>query len=81
MFPKAMAFSAVFFICSSWVTSNGRSVIFSIKFSSVSFFGSRIVAITFQPLAANNFAVALPNPVDAPVMKIVFVIFDLNLKN
>jgi hypothetical protein len=34
-----------------------------------------MVAITFQPLAANNFAVALPIPADAPVIKMVFVIF------
>jgi hypothetical protein len=33
-----------------------------------------MVAITFQPLAANSFAVALPIPVEAPVMKMVFVI-------
>jgi len=33
-----------------------------------------MVAITFQPLLANNIAVALPKPVEAPVMKIVLVI-------
>src|SRR6516225_8068643 len=43
-----------------------------IEASSVSFFGVRIVAITFQPLPANNLAAARPRPDELPVMKIVF---------
>jgi len=35
----------------------------------------RMVAITFHPLLAKNIAVALPIPAEAPVIKIVFVIF------
>src|SRR5258706_7796756 len=80
MLPIAIAVCAVAFICSTLVTSNGNNVILSIRFNSVSFSGLRIVAITFQPLAANSFAVALPNPVEAPVMKIVFIFLFLKLK-
>jgi hypothetical protein len=36
-----------------------------------------MVAITFQPLEANNFAVAFPRPVEAPVIKIVFIVLYL----
>src|SRR5215471_15230343 len=43
-----------------------------IEASSVSFSGVRIVPITFQPLLANNLAVARPRPDELPVMKIVF---------
>jgi len=32
-----------------------------------------MVAMTFHPFAENNFAVAFPNPLEAPVMKIVFI--------
>jgi hypothetical protein len=42
-----------------------------IEASSVSFSGARIVAITFQPLLANNLAAARPRPDELPVMKIV----------
>src|SRR6516225_8615785 len=43
-----------------------------IEASSVSFSGARIVAITFQPLLANNLAAARPRPDELPVMKMVF---------
>jgi len=33
------------------------------------------VAITFQPFAANNFAVALPDPVEASSIKIALIFF------
>src|SRR6267154_1324018 len=75
MFPKAIAFCAIDLICSGFVTSNGNTVMLPTLFSSVSVSGLRMVAITFQPLEANNFAVAFPKPVEAPVMKIVFILF------
>jgi hypothetical protein len=34
--------------------------------------GVRMVAMTFQPRAANSSAVALPKPDEAPVMRTVF---------
>jgi len=37
------------------------------------FSGGRIVAITFQPLAANNLAAAWPMPEEQPVMSTVFM--------
>jgi hypothetical protein len=40
--------------------------------SSFSLVGVRIVAMTFHPFVENNFAVAFPNPLEAPVMNIVF---------
>jgi len=41
-------------------------------FSSVSFSGSRMVAMTFHPFEANSLAAARPRPEELPVMKIVF---------
>lgn len=38
--------------------------------SSISFCGSRMEAMTFQPFDANSFAVARPKPDEAPVIKI-----------
>src|SRR5450432_1733983 len=72
----AIAFCAVALICSALVTSNGNKVMLLIAFNSFSFSGLRIVAITFQPFDANNFAVAFPKPVEAPVIKIVFILFN-----
>jgi hypothetical protein len=43
--------------------------------SSFSLAGVRIVAMTFHPFAENNFVVAFPNPLEAPVMNIVFIFF------
>jgi hypothetical protein len=40
--------------------------------SSISADGVRIVATTFQPLAAKCFAAVLPRPDDVPVMRAVF---------
>ena len=41
--------------------------------SSFSLSGERMVAITFHPLAAKVFALNFPKPLDAPVIKTVFL--------
>jgi len=51
-------------VMASWATVPAPPVFFS---------GARIVAMTFQPLAANNVAAALPMPEEQPVMSTVFI--------
>jgi hypothetical protein len=68
----ATTLSAVSLIWSGAVTSSGSSFSPESWLSSVSLSGLRIVAMTFQPFEANSWAVALPSPEEAPVMKIVF---------
>lgn len=46
---------------------------FSNLLSSFSSSGLRIVAMTFHPLEAKNFAVAFPSPDEAPLINIVFI--------
>jgi len=53
------------------VTSSAISLRPEMSFSSFSFLGSRMEAMTLHPFDANSFAVALPKPEELPVMKIV----------
>ena len=39
----------------------------------IAFFGERIVAATFQPRSAKSSAVALPMPLEAPVIRTVLL--------
>ena len=69
--PAANAFAAARSIWSGSVMSSGIRTTAGEEARSVSLSGLRMVAITRQPLDANNLAAALPSPDELPVMKMV----------